>query len=81
MNIVKVRYCLDSDEHGELSPREYTYYSVDPLQVGDHITVPVRNTTSKAVVTAVDVPESEIAAFKDKLKTIPASNVSREDVK
>ncbi len=81
MNIVKVRFPLDSKEHGQLSPREYTYYSVDQLQVGDKVTVPVRDTTGKAIVTAVDIPEGEITAFKDKLKTIPASNVSREDVK
>ena len=70
--IVKVRYY--SEQTGELSTREYTYYSVDRLKVGDIVMVPVRDTTGKAQVTAIDVPEAEISAFKDKVKTIPAGS-------
>lgn len=70
--IVKVRYF--SETTGELSSREYTYYSVDRLKVGDVVMVPVRDTTGKAQVTAVDVPEAEIEAFKDKVKMIPAGS-------
>ncbi len=69
--IVKVQYYTDD---GRLSDRAYTYFSEVPLKVGDIVTVPVRDTTAKAQVSAVDVPESEIAAFKDKVKTIPSSN-------
>lgn len=72
-NIVKVQYYSETTE--ELSGREYTYYSVDRLNVGDIVIVPVRNTTGKAKVSAVDVPETEIASFKDKVKTIPAGSV------
>ncbi len=68
--IVKVRYY--SETTGESSAREYTYYSEDPLEVGDIVKVPMRDTTTKAKVSAVNVPESEIAAFKDKVRTIPA---------
>jgi len=68
--IVKVQYYSETTE--ELSPREYTYYSADPLKVGDIVIVPVRDTTGKAKVSAIDVTESEIAAFRDKVKTIPA---------
>ena len=56
----------------DLAAREYTYYTVDRLEVGDIIEVPVKNTTIKATVSAVDVLESEISKFKDKVKTIPA---------
>ena len=69
--IVKVQYY--SGTTGELSLREYTYYSADQLKVGDIVTVPVRDTTGKAKVSAVGVAESEIASFKDKVKTIPAA--------
>jgi hypothetical protein len=69
-NIVKVRYF--SETTGELRAREYTYFSEESLQVGDIITVPVRDTFAKAKVSAINVPESEIAAFRDKVKTIPA---------
>uniref|UniRef100_A0A6M3KLS2 Uncharacterized protein n=1 Tax=viral metagenome TaxID=1070528 RepID=A0A6M3KLS2_9ZZZZ len=72
-NIVKVQYY--SETTGELSPREYTYYSADPLKVGDIVIVPVRDTTGKAKVSAIDVPEAEISAFKDKVKMIPAGSI------
>lgn len=71
-HIVKVRYIDGST--GEISGREYTYFSEEFLSVGDLVTVPVKDTIGKAQVTAVDVPESEIAAFKDKVKTIPAGS-------
>jgi len=67
-NIVKVRYY--SETTGEVSGREYTYFSAEQLKVGDIVIVPVRDTTGKAMVTAINVPDSEIAAFKDKVKTI-----------
>ncbi len=72
-SIVKVKYY--SDTTGELSAREYTYYSADPLKVGDIVIVPVRDTTGKAKVSAIDVPKAEIVAFEDKLKIIPAGSV------
>jgi len=77
-HIVKVRYF--SETTGELSTREYTYFSEDRLAVGDVVMAPVKlfrgdspeDKPTKAKVTAINVPESEIAAFKDKVKTIPA---------
>ncbi len=75
--IVKVKYY--SETTGELSGREYTYYSEDALKVGDIVTVPVRDTTGKAQVSAIDVLEPEIAAFKDKVKMIPAGSVVSGD--
>lgn len=72
-NIVKVRYF--SETTGGLSAREYTYFSEDKLNIGDTLIVPVKDRTSKAKVSAVDVPEAEIEAFKDKVKTIPAGVV------
>lgn len=71
--IVKVKYY--SETTGEASDREYTYYSVDRVKVGDIIMVPVRDTTGKAKVSAIDVPEAEIASFKDKVKTIPTGSM------
>jgi len=71
--IVKVRYYSETTEG--ISPREYTYYSVDRLKVGDIIIVPVKDTTGKAKVSSIDVPEGEVASFKDKVKTIPSGSV------
>ncbi len=71
--LIKVRFG-DTNNGDGLSVREYTYRSEAPLAVGDHITVPVRDTSTDAWVSAIDVPESEIAAFRDKVKTIPAGS-------
>ncbi len=73
MQIVKVQYY--SETTGEMSARSYTYFSEDTLKVGDIVIVPVKDTTGKAKVCAVDVPEAEIQAFRDKVKTIPAGSV------
>lgn len=70
MQIVKVKY-VDTAT-GEIQPREYSYFSEEPLAVGDQVIVPVRGHSMTSIVTAVDVPEAEIAAFRDAVKTIPA---------
>lgn len=77
MQLVKVRYIQGED----LSSREYTYYSEDALQPGDLVIVPVRDTTGRAQVSAIDVPESEVEAFKDKVKVIPAGSVIEPEEK
>ncbi len=71
--LVKVKYC--SQTTGEISDREYTYYSVDRLNVGDIVQVPVRDNTRTAVVSGIDVDPAEIAAFADKVKTIPSGSL------
>ena len=72
LNLVKVQYF--STTTGEISPREYTYYSENRLEVGTIVEVPVKDHTIKAKVSAIDVPVSEIEEFKDKVKTIPAGS-------
>ncbi len=72
MNIVKVKY---QGENGKLSEREYTYFSEEALLNGDVVKVPVRDTTTKAIVTNASVPPSEIEAYKDKARTIPRGSV------
>lgn len=70
LRLVKVRYITEAT--GEIADREYTYWSEVALEVGDQVIVPVRGHSMTSIVTAVDVPESEIAAFRDAVKTIPA---------
>jgi hypothetical protein len=72
-HIVKVRYI--DENTSEVNGREYTYFSEEPLNVGDIVAVPIKDTIGKGKVTAIDIPESTIAAFKDKVKTIPAGSV------
>jgi hypothetical protein len=70
VNLVKVKYFLGHTE--DLSISEYTYWSLEELKPGDIVNVPARFSTVKAKVTAINIPESEIADFRAKVKTIPA---------
>lgn len=69
-NLIKLKFL----RNGEPSGREYTYICKSGVLVGD--TVIVRPPESpdheppKGVITMVDVPESEVESFKDKLKEI-----------
>lgn len=72
MQLVKVQYY--SETTGDLSARSYTYFSEDELKVGDVVIVPVKDTTGRAKVSAVDMPEAEIQAFRDKVRVIPAGS-------
>lgn len=79
MNLVKVKFLRD----GIPSGREYTYRSEIDLQTGDTVELPhpkpVPDGTpyNRGTVTAVNVPETEIEAFKDKVKAI-ISKIERE---
>ena len=72
VSIVKVKYLNSSGVPAK--GHEYSYFTAEPLAVGDKVQVPVYNRVQAAIVTVVDVPESEIAAFRDKVKTIPAGS-------
>lgn len=61
-NVIKVRFLRG----GEQSKQEYTYYTPEPVSIGDQVDVSI----NQAVVTAVDVPEEEIRRFGDNAKTI-----------
>lgn len=63
MMLIKCRFLKNSLPYG----KEYTYRSTEDVKVGDRVQV---NPMSKGVVTAVNVPEEEVAAFADKIRTI-----------
>lgn len=65
-NIIKVKFLRD----GQPSGRDYTYYTPEAVEVGDTVDIETERGTSKGIVTATDVPEAEIAPFKDRAKTI-----------
>lgn len=71
-DIVKVRYF--SETTSEQSEREYIYFTEESLEIGDIIQCSVRNTTRKAIVSMINVPEAEIQKFRDKVKTIPSGS-------
>ncbi|MGR5607571.1 hypothetical protein [Enterocloster clostridioformis] len=49
------------------SGREYTYRSEVPVKAGDKVQI---NSSAKGIVTEVDVPDEEVAAYADKVKSI-----------
>lgn len=71
--IIKCRFLGENDE-----PRggEYSYRSEIAVEVGQYVDVPaprysgVEDKSKKVIVSAVNVPESEVAAFAGSLKTI-----------
>ncbi len=72
MQIVRVKYYLTEDK---LSTMSYLYYSVEELKVEDIVNVPVRDSQGKAQVVAADVPDSEVANFRETIKTIPEGSI------
>ncbi len=73
VSIVKVQYI--KRETGEPEGREYSYFTAEPLGLGFHVKAPTEHSHVEAVVTALDVPEAEVAAFRDRVRTIPAGSI------
>lgn len=69
-NLIKLKFL----RAGEPSGREYTYISKADVEVGDTVQISIPQSADheapKGIVTAVNVPESEVESFKDKLKEI-----------
>jgi hypothetical protein len=63
MQIIKVQFLKGEIPNG----KAYTYLSEETVSIEDLVQI---NSSAKGVVTEVDVPESEIEAFRDKVKTI-----------
>ena len=65
VSIVKVQYSMTKnagtvDEYIQFGGRAYTYFTAEPLDVGDVVKVPVTNHEIKGKVVEINVPESEI---------------------
>ncbi len=70
-NIIKVRFFKGGTPVG----KEYSYYTPEPVEVGNIVDIRSRDGTVHAMVTTVDVPEAEIAAFKNRAKSIIGKSV------
>ena len=70
MNLVKLSFFRGGEPQG----REYTYISKEKVEVGDTVIVRKPDTQGaeppKGIITMVDVPETEVESFKDRLKEI-----------
>lgn len=73
--LVKLQFIKNGDGQG----KEYTYLTDDEtIKVGDVVQI---SEPPMGLITQVDVPEEEVAAFKDKLKKIvgkPTTNKEKE---
>lgn len=65
-NIIKLRFIRNGQPQG----REYTYYTPVEVSEGDIVEIEAREGIAKGIVTQVNVPEEEIAPFKDRAKSI-----------
>ena len=74
MQIIKVQFLK-----GEVpSGKAYTYFSEEGVSKGDLVQI---DSHAKGVVTEVNFPESEIEAFRDKVKTIVGKVVEESQEK
>lgn len=63
MQIIKVKFLKCDVPSG----KPYTYYSPVAVAVGDKVQI---NASAVGIVVAVDVPEEEVAPYKNKIKAI-----------
>lgn len=71
MNLIKVRFLKDNQPTG----KAYTYDSPVAVKPGDIVQI---NSSATGVVVEVNVPEEEVAAFRDKVKSIVGLVVEKE---
>lgn len=75
--LVAVQY-RDKNDKTIYGGRQYTYYTKLPLKEGDIVKCPTKFGASIGKVCRLNVPESEVAAFKDALKEIEQYHVEEE---
>ncbi len=74
-NIIKVRFTRGGEPYG----REYSYLTNIPVAVDDVVQVETQRGVADVVVTALNVPEEEVAEYKDKLKYIIGKKPEEEN--
>ena len=72
-NIIKVQFFKGGTPAG----KAYSYYTPEPVDVGDIVDIKTNHGTARAMVVQADVPEKEIAAFKPAVKTIIGKSACR----
>lgn len=73
-NIIKVRFLKDGQPFG----RACSYLTPEQMQEGDKVMLETKAGIAIGIVTQVDVPEAEIAAFKDKMKTVVGKYIEEQ---
>lgn len=73
-NIIKAKFLTD----GKPISREYSYYTKDTVAVGDIVQAQTQHGKKDLVVTAVNVPEDEVAHFKERMKYVTKKETESE---
>lgn len=73
MNLIKAKFLRDGEPQG----RAYTYMTDIKVQTGDLVQL---NERGQGIVVEIDVPESEVDSFRDKLKTIIGKVEEKEKI-
>lgn len=63
MYLIKLKFLKEGNQVG----KPYIYSTPHPVSIGDTVQI---NSAAKGVVVEVDVPEEEVAAFADKVKSV-----------
>ena len=71
--LIKVKYIRNKVPSG----RPYTFEAMDHVEVGDRVVLDARGSVGEVV--EVNVPDSEVEAFRDKLKFIVGKAPEAED--
>lgn len=72
MQYIKARYLKDGNPTG----REYTFKAKGSIRVGDKVSIE----PATAIVTQADVPEEEVALFRDRLREIDGKVLSDDEI-
>ena len=59
-NIIKVQFFKGGTPAG----KAYSYYTPEPVDVGDIVDIKTNHGTARAMVVQADVPEAEVAGFQ-----------------
>lgn len=73
MKLIKARFLRFGEPYG----RVYTYETNENVEVGDLVQL---NEKGQGIVTEINVPESEVESFKDKLKFIIGKVQPEEEI-
>ena len=70
--LIKCQYMKDGQPFG----KSYTFESFHTVEVGDIVYIDQK---TKGVVTDINIPESEVATFRDRIKRIVGKAMKQEE--
>ena len=78
-NVIKIQFRREWDDNRP-GGREYTYYTPEPVNVGDSVDIETDRGVVQGVVSQIDVPVAEIARFGNRAKSVMGKTVFAQGV-